>query len=137
MCLPSFGTSEPTVGTPGWSRPMGFYPFLQGLPYLYVCYVCLYVSHLPPRRGSRRQGFPDVGPKVLIRYYYHSYGAQFLCWRLSLGEDGKSPTYWRGGVAKSAKGIQNAHFATGQKLTHSPAHEEKHAGQETPLHYTH
>ena len=27
-------------------------------------------------------------------------------------------------------------FATGQKLTHSPAHEEKHAGQETPLHYT-
>ena len=32
------------------------------------------------------------GPN-LIRYYYHSYGTQFLCWRLSLGEDGKSPTY--------------------------------------------
>ena len=28
-------------------------------------------------------------------------------------------------------------FPKGQKLTHSPAHEEKHAGQETPLHYTH
>ena len=27
-------------------------------------------------------------------------------------------------------------FATGQKLTHSPAHEEKHAGQETPLQYS-
>ena len=27
-------------------------------------------------------------------------------------------------------------FAKGQKLTHSPAHEEKHAGQETPLLYT-
>ena len=27
-------------------------------------------------------------------------------------------------------------FAKGQKLTHSPAHEEKHAGQETPLPYT-
>ena len=27
-------------------------------------------------------------------------------------------------------------FAKGQKLTHSPAHEEKRAGQETPLHYT-
>ena len=26
--------------------------------------------------------------------------------------------------------------AKGKKLTHSPAHEEKHAGQETPLHYT-
>ena len=36
-----------------------------------------------------------------------------------------------------AKGIQNAHFSKGQKLTHSPAHLEKHAGQETPLHYTH
>ena len=28
-------------------------------------------------------------------------------------------------------------FSKGQKLTHPPAHEEKHAGQETPLHYTH
>ena len=27
-------------------------------------------------------------------------------------------------------------FAKGQKLTHFPAHEEKHAGQETPLLYT-
>ena len=27
-------------------------------------------------------------------------------------------------------------FAKGQKPTHSPAHVEKHAGQETPLHYT-
>ena len=35
-----------------------------------------------------------------------------------------------------AKGIQNANFSKGQKLTNSPAHEEKHVGQETPLHYT-
>ena len=40
-------------------------------------------------------------------------------------------------MAKCAKGIQKAHFSKGQKLTHSPANEEKHAGQETPLHYTH
>ena len=40
-------------------------------------------------------------------------------------------------MAKCAKGIQNAIFAKGQKLTHSPAHVEKHAGQETPLHHTH
>ena len=93
MCLPSLGTSEPTVRTPSWSRPMGFYPSLQGLPYPYVCYVCLCMSHFSPLRGSRRPGFADVGPKVLIRYYYHSYGAQFLCWHLSLGEVGKSPTY--------------------------------------------
>ena len=36
-----------------------------------------------------------------------------------------------------AKGIQNAHFSKGRKLTLSPTHVEKHAGQETPLHYTH
>ena len=103
-----------------------------------MCYVCLCVSHFSPWRGSRRPGFADVGPKVLVSYYYHSDGAQFLCSRLSLGEDGKSPTYYRGGVAKCAKGIETPQFfAKGQKLTHSPAHVEKHAGQETPLHYSH
>ena len=91
MCLPSLGTSKPTVRTLDWSRPMGFYPSLQDLPYPYVCYVCLCVFHFSPRRGSRRPGFADVGPKVLIRYYYHSYGAQFLCWRLSLGARRQKP----------------------------------------------
>ena len=101
-----------------------------------MCYVCLCVSHFTPRRGSL-SGFADVGPKVLVRYYYYSKGAEFLCSRLSFGEDGKSPAYERQGVAKCAKGIQNAHFSNCQKLTHSPAREEKHAEQETPLHYTH
>ena len=50
-------------------------------------YVCVCLTSLPGVAPG------DVGPKVLIRYFYHSYGAQFLCWRLSLGEDGKSPTY--------------------------------------------
>ena len=36
-------------------------------------------------------------------------------------------------MAKCAKGIQNAHFSKGQKLTHSPAREEKHAEQETVI----
>ena len=36
-----------------------------------------------------------------------------------------------------AKGIQKANCSKGQKLTHSPAHVGKDAGQETPLHYTH
>ena len=138
MCLPPLGTSEPTVRTPDWSRPMGFYPSLQGLPYPYVCYVCLCVSSFSPRRGSRKPGFADVGPKVLIRYYYHSYGAQFLCWRLSLGEDGRNALPTRGeGWPSVLRAYKRPIFANGQKLTHSPAHEEKHAGQETPLHYTH
>ena len=34
-----------------------------------------------------------------------------------------------------SKGMQNANFS--KKLTHSPADVEKHAGQETPLHYSH
>ena len=54
-----------------------------------------------------------------------------------LEEDGKGPTYSRGGLAKCAKGMQSAHFSERQKLTHSPTLFEKHAGQETPLHYTH
>ena len=40
-------------------------------------------------------------------------------------------------MAKSAKSIQNPHFSNGQKLTHSPAREEKHAEQETPLYNNH
>ena len=49
----------------------------------------------------------------------------------------QKPYLLEGGAAKCAKGIQNAHFSRGQKLTHSHAREEKHAEQETPLHYTH
>ena len=40
-------------------------------------------------------------------------------------------------MTKCAEGIQQAIFCRGQRLTHSPAREEKHAEQETPLHYTH
>ena len=40
-------------------------------------------------------------------------------------------------MAKCAKGIQAARFSKGQKLTNPAALEEKHAGQEKPLHYTH
>ena len=39
-------------------------------------------------------------------------------------------------MAKCAKGMQNASFSKGQKLTHTPACEEKHAEQVTPLRYT-
>ena len=137
MCLPSLGTSEPTVRTPDWSRPMGFYPSIQGLPYPYVCYVCLCVSHFSPRRGSRRPGFADVGPKVLIRYYYHSYGAQFLCCAYPWGKTAKALPTTGEGWPSVLRAYKTPIFATGQKLTHSPAHEVKHAGQETPLHYTH
>ena len=90
---PWVGDQKPLGKTPQRGNPSPESTYLPTLPYPQVCYVCLCVSPFSPRRGSRRPGFADVGPKVLIRYNYHSYGAQFLCWRLSLGEDGKSPTY--------------------------------------------
>ena len=49
---------------------------------LSVLFMSLCVS-LHSRAWPREAGIADVGPKVLVRYYYHSYGAKFLCWRLS------------------------------------------------------
>ena len=40
-------------------------------------------------------------------------------------------------MAECAKGMQNARFPSGQKLTNAPARDETHPEQETPLHYTH
>ena len=71
----------------------GVLPFLAVLPYPLVCDVCLCVSHFTSRRGAGEAGCTNVGRKDLIRYYYHSYGTKFLCWRSSFGEDGKNPTY--------------------------------------------
>ena len=96
-------------------------------------YVRVCLTSLPGVAPGDR-AFADVGPKVLIRYYYHSYGTQFLCWRLSLAE--ALPTRGEGGPSV-LRAYKTPIVATAQKLTHSPAHEEKHAGQETPLHYTH
>ena len=52
-----------------------------------------------------------------------------------LGEPQKPYLLESEGLAKCAKGIQNAHSSKGQKPTHSPAREERHPEQETPLHY--
>ena len=41
-----------------------------------------------------------------------------------------------GGWPRVLRAFKTPIFAKGQKLTHSPAHVEKHAGQETPLLYT-
>ena len=78
----------PLTGPDPWGSTLPYRVYHTPKCATYVC-----VSHFSPRRGSWRPGLADVGPKVLVSYYYHSYGAQFLCWRLSLGEDGKSPTY--------------------------------------------
>ena len=80
--------------------------------------------------------FTDVGPKVQVSYYGHFYCAQFLCRHLSNGETA-TPLPTMGGAANCAKGIQDARFSNGQKLTHAHAQTKKHAGQGTPVHYTH
>ena len=137
MCLPSLGTSEPTVRTPDWSRSMGFYPSLQGLPYSYVCYVCLCVSHFSPRRGSRSPGFADVGPKVLIKTITIPMAPNFCAGAYPWGKTAKALPTRGEGWPSVLRAYKTPIFAKGRKLTHSPAHVEKHAGQETPLHYTH
>ena len=58
---------------------------------MFVCVSLLYPAWLPS------SAFTDVGPKVLVSYRYHSYGAQFLCWRLTFGETAKAlPTRGEG-----------------------------------------
>ena len=137
MCLPSLGTSEPTVRTPDLFRPMGFYPSLQGLPYRYVCYVCLCASQFSPQRGSRRPGFADVGPNSQSGTITTPMVPNFCAGAFPWGKTAK-PLPTRGqGWPSVLRAYKTPIFAKGQKLTHSPAHEEKHAGQETPLHYTH
>ena len=49
----------------------------------------------------------------------------------------QKPYVRRGGGGRVCYRYKNARFSNGQKLTHFPARTEKHAGQETPLHYTH
>ena len=137
MCLPSLATSEPTVRTPDWSRPMGFYPSLQGLPYPYVCYVCLCVSHFSPLRGSQLNGprrCRTEGPSQLSTT---SMAPNFCAGAYPWGKTAKALPTRGEGWPSVLRAYKTPIFAKGQKLTHSPAHEEKHAGQETPVHYTH
>ena len=101
-----------------------------------MCYVCLCVSHFSPRRGSRRPGFADVGPKVLIRYYNQSYGANFCAGAYPLGKTAKALPTSGERWPSVLRAYKTPIFPKGQKLTHSRAHVEKHAGQETPLLYT-
>ena len=96
-----------------------------------VCVSFLSRSWLPTQWA-----FADVGPKVLVSFWYHSYGAQFLCWRLSFGGTAKAVPTRGEGWPSGLRAYKTPPFANGQKLTHSPAHVEKHAGQETPLRYT-
>ena len=41
--------------------------------------------------------FTDVGPKVLVSYWYHSSCAQFLWWCLTFGETAKAQPTGGGG----------------------------------------
>ena len=59
-----------------------------------VCVSLLFPVWLPS------SAFADVGPNVVLGYWYHTYGAQFLSWRLTFAETAKAlPT--RGGEGPS------------------------------------
>ena len=56
----------------------------------------VYVSLFSPRAWLHT-AFTYVGPKVLVSYYGHSYGTQFVCWGLSKGRTAKAVPTKRGG----------------------------------------
>ena len=48
VCPPSLATRVPTVGTPNWSRPMGFYPSWWCYPTpKCATYICMCLTSLP------------------------------------------------------------------------------------------
>ena len=146
MCLPSLGTSEPTVRTPDWSRPMGFYPSLQGLPYPYCMCECAIPKVL---RASRRSGvliIPKSAPLLnlegwLIDATGYAPGLPSPMRPISvLAQNvGGIPSVLiqvlfslpicllQGGVAKSYEGMQNACLLCGQNtnLTTATAHQPR------------
>ena len=126
----------PTIRTPNWSGPMGTTRLGSATIPLSVLRISVCVSLLSPA-WLPSSAFTDVGPMFLVSYWYLSYGAHFLCWDLTYGETAKALPNTGEGWPSVLKGIQNANLTRGQKLTHSPAREEKHAEQETPVHYTH
>ena len=75
--------------TPKWCRPIGS-TRLGGVTipltvlHMSVCVSLLFPAWVPSAT------FTDVRPRVLVSYWYHSYGAQFLCWRLTFGETAKA-----------------------------------------------
>ena len=89
---PPWGQACPQLGHLTGSDPWGCtLPESVAIPLSVLCMsVCV---SLHPQAWLPRTGVAAVGPKGLVRYYYHSYGAQLQCWPLSFGEDGKGPTY--------------------------------------------
>ena len=74
-------------------RTHGVLPFLTGFTIpLCVLRMSVCVSLLPPA-WLPTQWASLMSDQSSESVQYHSYGAQFLCWHLSFGEDGKSPTY--------------------------------------------
>ena len=70
MCLPSLGTSEPTVRTSDWSDPwVSTLPYWAYLTPECATYVCVCLTSLPVV-APNSMGFADVGLKVLYIVSY-------------------------------------------------------------------
>ena len=81
---PPWGQARPQLGPltgpdPWDSTCLGVVTILLSVLHMSVCVSLLKPAWLPSTT------FTDVGPKVLVSYWYHSYCAQFLCWRLPDG----------------------------------------------------
>ena len=78
VCPPSLGKSLPIVrtltGRDQWdSTSLGSVTIPLSVLRMFVCVSPLFPAWLPS------SAFADVGPKLLVSYWYQSYGAQFLC----------------------------------------------------------
>ena len=82
-------------------------------------------------------GFADVGPKFLVSYRTTPMAPNFCPGAYPWEKTAKALPTAGEGWPSVLRAYKTPIFAKGQKLTHSPAHVEKHGGQETPLHYTH
>ena len=82
----------PLSGADPWgSTRLGGFTIPLSVLRMSVSVSLLSLAWLPPTT------FADVGPKVLVRYWYHSYGAQFRFWCLTFGEAAKAlPTREKG-----------------------------------------
>ena len=81
---PPWGQACPQLGPLTGSDPLGSTSLGGVTAPLSVLHMSVCVSLLSPA-GLSSTAFTDVGPKVLVSYWYHSYGAQFLCWHLTFG----------------------------------------------------
>ena len=126
----------PTIRTLNWSRPMGLYPSYRGYDTpRCATYVCMCLTSLPSMAPGDRVSLTS-DRRSYSGTITSSMASNFCAGAHPLGKTAKDLPTRREGWPSVPRAYKTPIYYKGQKLTHSPAHEEKPAGQETPLQYT-